>query len=377
MAKAASKSLLTAKSKKPKTVRKTKSENYLVNWKYLGDEPLYNGKIDKVQLIKAFNWYNVMVEEDEVRQYIADYLKSTKHEILIKRINTIPFMHLPLSSAWIFRLHMRGADVGEEMLGQAMLKLLNALEHEKEIREEKKPVDKPNIQERIRERGYDIIGDIEALIDAGEKFNMYEWLQKNEIPAMYANKIAEYYGPIWGELTMAQTDSAIAEGYKHLTAKQLRDKVAFYNQLVADAERYGDNTKKARAPRKKKAPTTEKLLKNFVYLKAFNEYKLQSVDPATIIGAQELWTFDTKSNKLSVFRARGPAGLSIKRTAIDGYDVDQSLTKKIGRKTDENLKKVLTGGKIVLRKLMDEINVQPTNFTDRINNNIVLLKVTR
>lgn len=374
MAKAASKSLLAAKSKKAKTVRKTKSENYLVNWKYLGEEPSYKGKIDKVQLIRAFNWYNVMTEEDEVRQYISDYLKEAKHEILIKRINTIPFMHLPLSSAWIFRLHMRGVEIDEEMLGQAMLKLLNALEHEKVVREEKKPVDKPNIQERIRERGYDIIGDVEELLDKGEKFSMYEWLQKNEIPAMYSSKIVDYYSPLVQEYIDALIDN---EGYTHLTKKQLNEKIAFLNNLIEDCKRFSGNVKKARAPRKKKAPTTEKLLKNFVYLKAYNEYKLQSIDPATIIGAQELWTFDTKSNKLTVFRTRGPAGLTIKRTAIDGYDVDQSLTKKIGRNTEETLKKVLSGGKIILRKLMDEINVQPTNFTDRINNNTILCKVVR
>ena len=157
----------------------------------------------------------------------------------------------------------------------------------------------------------------------------------------------------------------------------MKDKVAFYNQLVADAERYGDNTKKARSPRKKKAPSAEKLLKFFTYQKESNEYKLQSIDPSTIIGAQELWTFDTKYNKLSVFRARGPAGLTIKRTAIDGYDVDSSVSKRIGRKTDEILKKVLSGGKIILRKLMEDISSDTIALSDRINNNIVLLKVTR
>jgi len=375
MAKAASKSLLTAKPKKSKTVRKTKSENYLVNWKYLGEEPSYKGKIDKVQLIRSFNWYNVMTEEDEVRQYINDYLKQAKHEILIKRINTIPFMHLPLSSAWIFRLHMRGVDLGEEMLGDAMLKLLNALEHEKVVREEKKPVDKPNIQERIKERGYNILGDVEELLDKNEKFNMYEWLQKNEIPAMYSTKIVDYYQPLVDEYLSVLNGNK--EGYEHYTKKQMQEKHQALNELLNDCRRFSGNVKKARAPRKKKAPTTEKLLKSFTYLKAYNEYKLQSVDPATIIGSQELWTFDTKSNKLTVFRARGPAGLSIKRTAIDGFDVDNSLTKKIGRKTEETLKKVLTGGKIILRKLMDDISSGPTSFTDRINTNTILLKVVR
>jgi hypothetical protein len=78
-----------------------------------------------------------------------------------------------------------------------------------------------------------------------------------------------------------------------------------------------------------------------------------------------------------VYRARGPAGLTVKRTSIDGYDNDASLIKRIGRKPEEYVKKVLSGGKITLRKLMEEIKSEPTTFTDRINTNTVILKVVR
>jgi len=356
-----------------KIKRTTKSETYLVNWKYLGDEP--KNITSRVDLIKAFTWYNSMIENEEARQYIKDYFKSDK--LMQKIVDKIPESKIPLTSAWLCRIatnHNRDLEPNEWVRVNDEIK--KAVGYYVEDRPAK-AVEKSSIQDRVKDRLSDIIGDIEVMIDKGEKFSLYEWFQKNEIPAMYASKIGNYYRPIKEELVLAQTDPAVAEGYKHYSTKQLKERIAFYSQLVDDCGRYGDNTKKARAPRKKKAPTTEKLLKNFTYLKAYNEYKLQSVDPSTIIGSQELWTFDTKSNKLSVFRARGPAGLTIKRTAIDGIDVDNSLSKKIGRKTEETLKKVLSCGKIVLRKLMDEINTEPTNFTDRINNSTILLKVVR
>lgn len=369
------KSLLSVKGKK-KTVRKTKSENYLVNWKYLGDEPK-NVTFDTVELLKAFNWYNVMAEKEDTRQYLKDYFKSDKDKI--KLIDRIPDNRLPSTSAWLCRIAVNnGIVLDNTKLSRITNDIKDAAAHtlQEEVKE-KPTTPKPSIQDRVKERVSDIIGDIEELIDSGVPFSLYDWLKKNEIPAMYANKIGDYYGPIWGELTLAQTDPVIGEGYKNYTAKQLRERVAFYNQLVADAERYGDNTKKARAPRKKKAPTAEKLLKHFQYQKESNEYKLQSCDPATIIGAQELWVFNTKYKTLGVYRARGPAGLSIKRTSINGYDNDASLIKRVGRKPEEYVKKVLSGGKIILRKLMEDIKSDPITFTDRINNNIVLIKVVR
>jgi hypothetical protein len=369
------KSLLSTKALKKKAPRKTKSENYLVNWKYLGEEPkgVTSGTVD---LLKALNWYNTMAEKDDARQYLKDYFKSDK--IISKLIDRIPDSRLPSTSAWLCRIASNNVqNLTPEHYTRVIKSIQDAAGFEEDVKEDKaKPVVvKPSIQDRVRDRIQDIIGDVEELLDKGEKVNMYEWLQKNEIPAMHANKIADFYQPLMDEyLNVLNGDK---EGYERFTKKQMLEKQQTISDLLDSCRRFAGNVKKARAPRKKKAPTMEKLFKNFTYLKAYNEYKLQSIDPATIIGAQELWTFDIKYNKLTVFRARGPAGLTVKRTAIDGYDVDNTVSKRIGRKTEETLKKVLSGGKIVLRKLMDEITSDPITLSDRINSNVVLIKVSR
>jgi hypothetical protein len=369
------KSLLSTKSLKKKPARKTKSENYLVNWKYMGEEPK-GVSFNTVELLKAFNWYNVMAEKEDTRQYLKDYFKSDKN--MIKIIDHIPDNRLPTTAAWLCRIAInQNRDLEPSDLVRVKTNIEDAAKNTDEVKEDKtKPTAvKPSIQDRVRERVQDIIGDVEELLDKNDKLNMYEWLQKNEIPAMHANKIADFYQPLMEEYLAVLEGNK--EGYERYTKKQMQEKHQTISNLLNDCRRFAGNVKKARAPRKKKAPTMEKLLKNFTYLKAYNEYKLQSIDPSTIIGAQELWTFDIKYNKLTVFRARGPAGLSIKRTAIDGYDVDSTISKRIGRKTEETLKKVLSGGKIILRKLMDEITSDPITLSDRINSNIVLIKVTR
>ena len=354
-----------------KVKRATKSDTYLVNWKYLGEEP--KNVITKVELLRALTWYNYMTENEEARQYIKDYFKTDK--LMQNIVDRIPESKIPLTAAWLCRIatnQNRDLEPNEWVRVNNDIKV--AVGHYVEEKH-KKVVDKPSIQERVKEKLSDIIGDIEVLLDVGEKFNMYEWLQKNEIPAMYATKIVDFYQPLMDEyLTVLNGDK---EGYEKYTKKQMLNKQQILSDLLNDCRRFSGNVKKARTPRKKKAPSVDKLLKFFTYQKESNEYKLQSVDPATIIGAQELWTFDSKYNKLTVFRARGPAGLSISRTAISGFDVDSTLTKRIGRNTEETLKKVLSGGKITLRKLMDEIKSEPTAFTDRINKTSILLKVVR
>ena len=186
------KSLLSTKGLKKKVARKTKSETFLVNWKYLGDEPKnVRGAVD---FLKAFNWYNVMAEKDDVRQYLKDYFAGDKatHKV----IDSIPDNRLPLTSAWLCRI---ATNNKEELQLNDWVRVNHDINdasgyYKEEAEDKPKTVlAKPSIQDRVKERGYDIIGDIEELLDKGEAFSLYEWLQKNEIPAMYATKIIDHY----------------------------------------------------------------------------------------------------------------------------------------------------------------------------------------
>jgi hypothetical protein len=145
--------------------------------------------------------------------------------------------------------------------------------------------------------------------------------------------------------------------------------------LVDDATRYGEVTKKVRKPRKPKSIPAAKKIKSLKYQKEDTNYKIASVDPEKIIGATELWTFNTKYKVMTVFRALNREGLQVKGTSIINYDEQNSHTKRTGRKPDYFVERVLKGGKIVLRKLMDEMDKE-TTLAHRINDNTILLRVT-
>jgi hypothetical protein len=99
-----------------------------------------------------------------------------------------------------------------------------------------------------------------------------------------------------------------------------------------------------------------------------------SVNPIKIIGANQLWVYNVKTRKLGVYIAADAAGLSVKGSSIENYKYKESISKTL-RKPKEILTRVLSGGKVVLRKVMDEINSKPAELNGRINGDSILLRV--
>lgn len=364
--------------KKQKVVRKSKSENYLINIKYMGDEPSPRDSYNDIDIIKSLNWYNIMCNKQEARGFIETYLKNQAREKELKLFKKVPDSWVNNTAAWTARMINQGFNLPEKHREFIEKKLKESFSH---IKEKRTTTDnnQVSIQDRIKEKANDLIADIEELVDNRETlndFSFYEWLQKQEIPALYSPKIIEKYVPLLQELIEASEgkDQQLKEAYKIYNKKQLKEFILFVNMIIEDAERYASNTKKVRKPRKPRTVSVEKRLKNFKYQKEDNNFKIASINPEKIIGAQELWTFNTKYKTLTVLRATNREGLSVKGTSIINYDKQTSFTKRTGRKPEYFVERVLKGGKIVLRKLMDEMNKE-ASLAYRINENTILLKV--
>ena len=102
----------------------------------------------------------------------------------------------------------------------------------------------------------------------------------------------------------------------------------------------------------------------------------RSVDPKGIIGASQLWAYNTKTRNLSVYHAVGNSGLSVRGTTITGFDTDASITKKL-RKPDEQVKQVIHAGKVDLRNFMKCLTTKDSKATGRINADTILLRVVK
>ena len=238
-----------------------------------------------------------------------------------------------------------------------------------------------SIQERIANRANELIADLEVLLDAyyrdGRQFKMADWIIKNNVKPQIAQRIATYYKPLYSEAFDALNgkDEQLKEGYSHYKKAQLKAYVEFLRSIVSCAETTATIVK-ARKPRKKKEKPVSVIVSKLKYKAKDDEHKLVSVDPKQIVGCNQLWVFNTKYRTLAVYNAMGPAGLNVKGSTVIGFDEKTSIVKKL-RKPTEQLKKLMDGGKIILRKYMDEVKCKPKEATGRINNETVLLRIIK
>ena len=238
-----------------------------------------------------------------------------------------------------------------------------------------------SIQERIANRANELIADLEVLLDAyyrdGRQFKMADWIIKNNVKPQIAQRIATYYKPLYSEAFDALNgkDEQLKEGYSHYKKAQLKAYVEFLRSIVSCAETTATIVK-ARKPRKKKEKPVSVIVSKLKYKANDDEHKLVSVDPKQIVGCNQLWVFNTKYRTLAVYNAMGPAGLNVKGSTLVGFDEKTSIVKKL-RKPTEQLNKLMQGGKIILRKYMDEVKCKPKEATGRINNETVLLRIIK
>ena len=235
------------------------------------------------------------------------------------------------------------------------------------------------VQEHIAAKVSSLLGDIDYAIDVWdvEVFNTYKYLTDNQVSSTVASKIPEQYQELIEEVTSALEGKSkqLKEAYGFMNAKEKRAFISFVRKIQTDAERYAENHKPVRKAKKIKIISAEDKVKNLNFLKEDEDNKLTSIEPSDIIGAEILFLFNSKTNQLSYYHATDRGGLDIKGTTIKNFDTDVSAVKKLGAKTTDIVDRVLGGGKIVLNKIMNEINSKASKVTGRVNNNMIILKV--
>ena len=251
--------------------------------------------------------------------------------------------------------------------------------------EVKKDVYTPSIQERVRDASMLMTEEIETAIENFQTdpeafdpkaFKILNVLKAKQAKAAHARIIREFYTRDLEELIEAAStkDEQLKEAYSHLSKVQLRKITAFYQEIVSACEMLAQEAKVNRKPKAKKAVPAEKIVAKLKYKKADEPLKLVSINPADILGAKELWTYNTKSRKLGKYVASEFADLGVKGTSIVNFDEHKSVQKTL-RKPIDQLKEFKAAGKVALRKFLDDINAVDTKMNGRINEEIMLLKV--
>lgn len=373
--------LAAAKGLKTKKVKASKIAQQLADMKHMGDEPEVAGRASgQLDMFRVLTWYNYMCSRHDAMGYVETYLKSQGRAADLRTLKRVPDIWINLQAGWFARIIARGG-VGFEGSFEARLRETLAKAGARSDDDVEKPVVvKPRfaaVQDRSADKASDAIGELDELIDEkGWSIDVYEWLTKKQVTPAIARKIRDFFKPIADEadeLVGRRPDPQLVEGYRSLTKAQQKQRAAFYAKLLSDCDRFADVAKKQKAPPKKKPVPVEKKLKGLKFQLESKDYKLASIKPEKVIGAAELWTFNTKYRTLTVFYAQDVGGLDVKGTAIVNYDPERSKTYRVGRKTEQHVATALKGAKRAINKMLEELKT--VGLQHRVNENTILLRI--
>lgn len=363
------------KPKKPMKVGGTVAK--LAQSKAMGDEPVFSGAVSNVDLIKAYTWYGSECSVADARKYVETYFKS-KGSKKVGWIRDIPDSKFPLTAGWMARIIQLGGILPDYLNGRIEKRLEEAktLKYntlEKPERETPKKV--VSVQDKIKSKVDAFLCELEGLIDDDRSADLYDLLTKKQFPVAHISSIVNLIKPRRDELELV-IKGKLKEGYSSYTKTDLKTMLSCYDKWISDAQRYANNGKVIRKiTRKPKVVSVDKVTKNIKYQAESKDLKVVSVKPAQIMGAAEVWLFNTKYGSLTVLRCADPKGFTFKASKIAGYDPTLSITKKVGRKAEHFVSQVMSRTRAKLKKLMDEATTKGGEPSDRLNENTLILRV--
>jgi hypothetical protein len=372
-----------------KKASKSRSEVYVLNRKYMGDEPVFPaGTVfdrGSSAYVRALNWYHAMCDKGDAREYLEAY--AVGRSDIASKLTSITDRQIPFTAAWIARLIMRGVkiDNGPEFIAESIKNSVRAststssiitLDSEDEMDVAQQPVVKTRRAGPVTAKM-----PLRVLIDTienhlcGEEMDIFETMRNTSFPISMVDELLSIYEPLIGECERAIKGNK--EDMEYVKARwkdqKPKDSLARLRKIVEDAQRYKGVKKTVKRQRKPRPVTTEKLLKRFKFMKECPDLKAASVDPSRIVGAKEVWALNTKYKTLTVYRA--DEKLTVNGVRIAGYNPELSESRTTGRKTQSVVNDVLSLGKVPLKKYMDSVKGTNRPVNDRFTEDTLILRV--
>jgi hypothetical protein len=358
--------------------------------KYVGDEPVWRQQPTEnrfAELTRAFNWYGYFYGKKEAKDMLAQYLDHHERTRDAKRIRALSDSQIRLTPAWLSRMSLMGLQLDEH----EQIKLDNMIADmladkakvTVEIEQEAAPA-KPNIQDRLREKVSECLGELDGMFDefvaSGAKLtadykpaslmrslNIAPQLT-HLIRDVWSRKLAEF------EDTVEGRDPDLVKGYDFLTKTQLRACAKFCELVLSDCGAYVQIKKVERKPRKVKPVAPEKRAAKFKTQAEFAELKLKSLSAASLVDKSEAWLYDTKKRKLiHVVADEYAKAFTVKNNSVIGFSTTETQQKTV-RKPAETLKAIAAAGKPAARKLFRDLTTTETAWNARGTETLIILK---
>jgi flagellar hook protein FlgE len=376
------KSLLTVKVKKRKTILPRGADA-----KHLGEEPSWEdlGFLNESELrekeMSALNWYNYFYEPKEGRKFILEFMEVVNMpKAAVTMFNRLPDSQINSTTAAMARMYVMGwEDSDKRKKIESRIMDLCRKGADLYAEDKKQAAVKANVPQKINTN--ELITDIEQMIDEDSESlsSFYEWLKNRNAKPTDVRGVVDYYAGWFAELVEASdrnADPQLRVAYAYMSKKQLKERVDLFSGIIADCESFLSNSRKSvvRKPRKTKPKTADKVVSKMKFQKEHDELKIVSIDPTKIVGARELWTFNTKYNVLAHYWSEH--GMGVKGTTLQGIDEARSKQKKL-RKPADTLPLITGSTAKAAERAFENLKTKEASTNGRINEFTVILRAVK
>jgi hypothetical protein len=243
-----------------------------------------------------------------------------------------------------------------------------------------------SIQDRLREKAREVAGEVEGWLDdfiidkkssaktVEEFINLFKVYELKSPHMRHMQNIFERRAAHMAEVAEG-ADKDLVEGYSNFTKPELKKLDLFHRNLLKACAMMQEVAKVERAPRKKKPVSHDKVVSKLKYKKEDNTLGIVSMNPVNILGAKEVWIYNTKTRKLAQYKAIDERGLSVKGAGLLNYSTD-SMEKTL-RKPVETLAEFKKASKVKLRTFLKDLSTLDTQAGGKLNEHHVILRIDK
>lgn len=285
---------------------------------------------------RALNWYNFIVDQKDCRAFLVDWFKGNANKL--KVISQLSDKMLPRTYANSARIAMRGFPLNEEHKARIWEQVEERVSKKIVLIDDNDstPVPVVKVVKKLLVASTFIVSDvddeIEKLINGEDTRSIGQIL----IPFYLTDKnyldCVEKIQPILSEFIelseirrlpkskLNDSQEQLLESYSHLTSiKTVKNIVKLLETYINDLKKSYVGKQVAKV-RKKKPKDKTKIIQNLKFLVADTTLNVTSVEPINLLNCSEVWTYDTKTRKLSKYCNPISGSITVKGASLVGFD---------------------------------------------------------
>ena len=238
-------------------------------------------------------------------------------------------------------------------------------------------VNRPTIQDRIRQQVSSILSDLDVRVDDAFDGNLapaediagdiltqgFKGPQLKLVQAYLNKNLME-----WKE-AYAGTDEELTQGYAYVGKRNFKKIIDVFTSVLDSLSQQSTRIKSQRII-KRKPLDKKKLVSKLRYMKEYEG--ITSKNPVDILGANVVWMYDTKKRRLAYYEAEVKDSLFVRGNKIEGF---KASCEKILRKPDEQLTMFMGLRKNQTVNWMDTIRAKCKELKGRMNVDTLILRI--